>query len=249
MGDSLLAINVGASITPTKFVGGLDFSCALLSNATVKCFGLNRYGQLGQGNTTQYGNTAGSMATLPAISLGTGRTAVDIGAGYSHACAILDNATTKCWGRNNKGQLAVESNSNTIGAAAGQMGDNLLACPFSGFTPTKIIGGNTMTCFMNASGAIRCFGLGASGQLLLGSIANVGRANGEISTSLNVNMGTAISATTFGVGFYTVCAVTNNKRIKCWGSSLNGATGNGQTANNLGDVAGELGDSLPYLNH
>ena len=106
-----------------------------------------------------------------------------------------------------------------------------------------------MTCFMNASGAIRCFGLGASGQLLLGSIANVGRVAGEVSTSANVNMGTAISATSFGVGFYTVCGVTNNKRIKCWGSSLNGATGNGQTLNNLGDVVGELGDSLPYLNH
>ena len=249
MGDTLAAINLGASINPTKFVGGLDFTCALLSNATVKCFGGNRYGQLGQGNSTSYGNTAGSMTTLPAISLGTGRTAVDIAAGYSHVCAILDNTTAKCWGRNNKGQLAIESASTTIGAASGQMGDFLLACPFSGFAPTKIIGGNTMTCFMNSAGAIRCFGLGTSGQLLKGSTANFGRTNGDVSASTNVNMGTSVSATSFGVGFYTVCGITNGKLIKCWGSSLNGATGNGQTTNNLGDVAGELGDSLPFVNH
>ncbi len=103
---------------------------------------------------------------------------------------------------------------------------------------------------MNASGAIRCFGLGTSGQLLLGTApANFGRSNGDVSTSANVNMGTGISATSYSVGFYSVCGVMNNKRVKCWGSSLNGATGNGQTANNLGDVAGEVGDSLPYLNH
>ncbi len=249
MGDSLPTIYLGSGITPTKFGGGLDFTCALLSNATVKCFGGNRYGQLGQGSTIQLGDSAGEMTTLPAISLGTGRTAVDIGVGYSHACAILDNAAVKCWGRNNKGQLAVESTATTIGASAGQMGDSLIACPFSGFTPTKIIGGNTMTCFANASGAMRCFGLNTSGQLLLGSTTTLGRSNNDVSTSANINMGTGLTASSFGVGFYSACVITSNKRVKCWGSSLSGATGNGQTANNLGDVVGELGDSLPYMNH
>ncbi len=250
MGDNLLAINLGASLTPTKFVGGLDFTCALLSNASVKCFGSNRYGQLGQGSTISLGDNAGEMAALASINLGTGRTAVDIGAGISHACAILDNGTAKCWGRNNKGQAAAESANNTIGASAGQMGDSLLASPFPGaFVPAKVSGGNTSTCFMNAAGAVRCFGLGTTGQLLLGSIANTGRTNGDVSGSVNVNMGTGIAATSLGAGYYTNCVITNTKRIKCWGSSLSGATGNGQTANNLGDVVGELGDSLPFVNN
>ncbi len=249
MGDNLTAINLGSGLTPTKFAGGLDFTCALLNNATMKCFGNNRYGQLGVGSTVQLGDNAGEMAALAAISLGTGRTVVDIGAGYSHSCAILDNGTAKCWGRNNKGQVGIESTSNAIGTSPADMGNGLPIIPFTSFTPTKILGGNTMTCAANAAGAVRCWGLGSSGQLLVGSTANIGRSNNDIVNLTNVNFGTGLTAPSIGVGFYTVCAVTSDKRVKCWGNSLSGATGNGQTANNLGDVAGELGNSLPYMNH
>lgn len=249
MGDNLTAINLGAGLSPTKFAGGLDFTCARLSNATMKCFGNNRYGQLGVGSTVQLGDNAGEMAALAAISLGTGRTVVDIGAGYSHSCAILDNGTAKCWGRNNKGQLGIESTANAVGTAAADMGNGLPIVPFTSFTPTKILGGNTMTCAANAAGAVRCWGLGSSGQLLVGSVANIGRANNDIVNLANVNFGTGLSSASIGVGFYTVCTITSDKRVKCWGNSLSGATGNGQTANNLGDVAGELGNSLPYMNH
>jgi E3 ubiquitin-protein ligase HERC3 len=249
MGDTLAAVNVGAGRTASKLVGGLDFTCALLDNSTVKCWGNSRYGQVGQENSNSIGDGAGQMAALASINLGTGRTAVDIGGGYSHACAILDNSTSKCWGRNNKGQVGVNSASNTFGATAGSMGDALIANPFTSFVPAKIAGGNTFTCAMNAAGAVRCWGLGTTGQLLVGSSVNIGRSNNDIEGLTNVNMGTSVAASSVSVQFNSVCAIMTNKRIKCWGSSLSGATGSGQTANNLGDVAGELGDSLPYVNH
>ena len=72
---------------------------AILANGTVKFWGYNNNGQLGQGNTTNIGDGSGEMGdNLSAIDLGTGRTATAIAAGRYMAMAILDNGTVKAWG-------------------------------------------------------------------------------------------------------------------------------------------------------
>src|SRR5207249_4544729 len=76
-------------------------TCALLDNASVKCWGFNGFGQLGLGNTASRGDGAGEMGdSLPAVALGTGRTAVSISANRYDTCALLDKASGKCWGNN-----------------------------------------------------------------------------------------------------------------------------------------------------
>ena len=66
------------------------------------------------------GDGSGEMAVLPSIDLGTGRTATAIAAGNLHTCALLDNASVKCWGRNNKGQLGID-NTTDMGKTSGSM--------------------------------------------------------------------------------------------------------------------------------
>ena len=246
MGDSLSTVILGAGRTATKLVGGLDFTCALLDNFTVKCWGANRYGQIGNDSTTTTGTTSASMNALPAINLGS--SATELAGGYSHACAVLSNGTAKCWGRNVKGQLGIDSNANTWGSAAGDMA-TLPIVKVTTYTPAFMFGGNQSTCTINSAGGVRCFGLGLSGQLLLGSTVNIGDNNGEVAGLANVNLGTSVTASKLAVGFSHACVITNAKRIKCWGAAASGALGSGQTANNLGDVAGELGDSLPHVNN
>ena len=98
---------------------------AILANGTVKFWGINDYGQLGQGNTTRLGDNSGEMGdNLPAIDLGTGRTATAISSGRYMAMALLDNGTVKAWGYNNKGQLG-QGHTQNIGDGSGEMGDNL----------------------------------------------------------------------------------------------------------------------------
>ncbi|MEN9577128.1 MAG: hypothetical protein RJA70_137 [Pseudomonadota bacterium] len=53
-------------------------------------------------------NTAGEMGdNLPAVNIGTGRTALALTAGNAHTCALLDNGAVKCWGENGYGTLGL----------------------------------------------------------------------------------------------------------------------------------------------
>ena len=106
---SLSTVNLGTGRTATAIAAGANHTCAVLDNASVKCWGYNNYGQLGIGSTTRMGVSSGEMASLSAVNLGTGHTATAISAGHSHTCALLDNASVKCWGRNNQGQLGIDS--------------------------------------------------------------------------------------------------------------------------------------------
>ena len=83
---------------------GAEHTCARLSDGTVKCWGRNDHGQLGQGDTVSRGFDVGTMGDdLPPVDLGTGRTAIAIAAGIEHTCALLDDHTVKCWGYNTLG--------------------------------------------------------------------------------------------------------------------------------------------------
>ena len=66
------------------------------------------------------GNGTGEMAQLTGINLGTDRTATAISAGMEHSCALLDNASVKCWGDNDYGQLGID-NTTTMGDGSGEM--------------------------------------------------------------------------------------------------------------------------------
>jgi hypothetical protein len=83
---------------------GANHTCAILDNATVRCWGLGASGRLGYGNTSNVGDyqTPGSVGP---VDLGTGQTAAAISAGGRHTCALLDNARVRCWGYGGNGQL------------------------------------------------------------------------------------------------------------------------------------------------
>jgi len=86
----------------TQISAGNHYTCALLSNHTVECWGDNYDGDLGDG-TVNYSST-------PAHVKGVGGTGAlsnvtQIGAGYEHTCALLADHTVECWGSNYGGEL------------------------------------------------------------------------------------------------------------------------------------------------
>jgi hypothetical protein len=93
----------------------------------VKCFGNGTDGRLGYGNQNNLGDGPGEMGdALATVNLGTGRTVLAVSAGLAHTCAMLDDATVKCWGNGGSGRRG-SGNTTRVGATASHMGDNLIA--------------------------------------------------------------------------------------------------------------------------
>ena len=106
---------------------GAFHSCGVLNNASLKCWGRGSLGQLGQGARGNIGDMANEMgANLSAIALGLGRTVRTVVGGEGHTCALLDDASIKCWGRGDFGQLGQGATAHR-GDAASEMGTNLSA--------------------------------------------------------------------------------------------------------------------------
>ena len=129
----------------TAIAVGSEHSCVILDNASVKCWGYNGAGQLGIENNINIGNFPRSMALLPTVNLGTGRTATAISAGMEHTCALLDNASVKCWGRNTYGQLGIDDNT-TMGDGSGEMAALPTVNLGTGRTATAISVGYQHSC-------------------------------------------------------------------------------------------------------
>lgn len=249
LGNALAAVDLGTGRTAAAVTAGSGFSCALLDDGNVKCWGNNNYGSLGQGNTAHRGDAAGELGdNLPPVNLGTGRTAVAIQAGMAHACAILDNGSLKCWGLNTYGQLGI-GNGLTRGDQANEMGDSLPAVDLgAGRTATALALGGYHSCAILNDASLKCWGYGAYGAIGSGNKASLGDGAGEMGDMLPVvALGTGRTATRIAAGGHHTCAVLDNGSLKCWGYNVDGELGLGD-AMNRGDGANEMGDLLPAVN-
>jgi alpha-tubulin suppressor-like RCC1 family protein len=248
MGDDLPAVDLGTGRTAVDLTAGYGHTCALLDNGAVKCWGDNFHGQLGLGDTDPRGDDAKEMGDdLPAVDLGTGRTALGFTARAGHMCALLDNGAVKCWGENQDGALGL-GGTDTRGDEAGEMGDALPAVDLgTGRTAVGLSAGARATCALLDNGAVKCWGENARGRLGLGDINNRGDEAGEMGDALPaVDLGTGRTAIDLIVGHPYTCALLDNGEVKCWGDNRDGALGLGDI-NNRGDEAGEMGDALPAV--
>src|SRR5262249_8686444 len=83
---------------------GGNHTCALISNSLPQCWGLNTFGQLGDG-TTSPSETPVSVSGL--------NFALSIAAGTSHTCAVVESGVARCWGANAVGQLGDQTTNNS----------------------------------------------------------------------------------------------------------------------------------------
>lgn len=247
MGLSLPALAFGAGARVRSFGLGFEHACAVLDDGRVKCWGSNYAGQLGVGDLLGRGPLPNQMGdALPAVNLGTGRTAKMVVAGTGHSCAILDNNTLKCWGQNAVGQLGL-GDAKDRGGAAGDMGDALPVVDLgTGRTAKAIAAGEAHTCAILDDDSLKCWGLGNNGRLGRsdGDTSQRGNEAGEMGDALlAIDLGTGRHAVAVGAGKEHTCAVLDNGTLKCWGKGTSGQLGQGNGAE-IGNQNNEMGDKL-----
>ncbi len=200
----------------TAITAGLDQTCALVAGGTVKCWGANDYGQLGDGTNTA-SNTAVEVTGVA------GATAIT--ADLDHTCALVAGGTVKCWGYNNYGQLgnATTTNSNIAVEVAGVAG------------ATAITAGHYHTCALVTGGTVKCWGRDDSGQSGNGTFTS--------SNTTAVDVTGVAGATAIAAGGDHSCALVAGGTVKCWGQNGFGELGNGTnaTSNTAVDVTGVAG--------
>lgn len=240
MGDGLPGVDLGTGRTAKAVACGRNHTCALLDNNAVKCWG-DREALGTSENVGRYvGDGPGEMGNdLPNVSLGTGRTARAIAAGLSHSCAILDDATLKCWGNNIWGAAG---NGTNVSPQFGTMGDNLFPVNVgAGRTVKAVTAGAYHTCALLDIGSVKCWGLNGSGQLGQGHSRNLGNSPTDMGDNLPaVQLGLGRSAKAVSAGAYFTCALLDDGSVKCWGG---GALGTGDQVPR-GAVPGDMGDNL-----
>ena len=153
--------------TPVSISAGDDFSCALMDNRKVMCWGENNDGRLGQGPL------ATDDETTPVwVIMGDSETAHFLDIGTKSACMILDSGETKCWGTNEEGQI-------------GQGDTDLDFYP----TPTEVNGNHDFValsinsdtiCAITSDAEGYCWGDNEAGQIGRGSIDTDEPTPGEI---------------------------------------------------------------------
>ena len=249
MGNGLPYVDLGTNSEVQQIATGQNFSCALLMDGNVKCWGDNLSGVLGTGDSVPAGDQPGTMGdTLPVINLGSGRTAIQIAAGAFHVCAVLDNGSLKCWGSNGNGELGL-GDTESRGDDLNEMGDMLPVVDLgSVLGVVQVKAGSGFTCAVLENNLVKCWGSNAFGQLG-GNISDHGGTPGSMGDNLPfVDLGTGRLVRGITTGTHHACAVLDNNLVKCWGSNQYAQLGLGEaTSEHRGDGPDEMGDNLPYV--
>ena len=239
----------------TAISAGAAHSCALINDGTARCWGLNDYGQLGNGSTTD--------STTPVTVSGlTGVTAISAGA--NHSCALINDGTARCWGWNGNGATGIgegeTTNSTTPVTVSGLTGataisaggyhrcalinDGTARCwgglgndgPTYGMEPVTVSGltgataisaGTEHSCALINDGTARCWGANDSGEL----------GNGDtVYSATPVTVSGLTGVTAISAGGYHSCALINDGTARCWGWNFSREFGNDDTTNSTTPV-------------
>ena len=200
---------IGLSSGIASVALGEQHTCALLENGTVKCWGGNSYGQLGDGTTV--------LRTSPVDVVGL-TDVVALSAGAFYTCAKTRAGEMKCWGDNWAGQLG-------NGARSFSSTPTAISFPSGAPAVRQIAAGVAHSCAILGDGSLYCWGSNAFGQI------------GNDQTALHASpagvYGLESGVLSLGAGLRHTCALMTSGGVRCWGSNQFGQLGNATTDDSI----------------
>ena len=193
----------------TQIATGHDNTCALLSDQSVKCWGLLiQYERNERGSSWSSTSSPTPIPSLSGVS--------SISNGGWHICALIGQIA-KCWGRNEYGQIGSNNRTDTVSPQTVVQNNR----PFS--QVKAISAGGFNTCALSVYGLGYCWGSNSHGQL---GRSDTGLYSPE-TMLVDPPYGLRVSSISSGGGLN--CAIMEDKTVKCWGFNANGELGDGTT--------------------
>ena len=236
-----------------QIASGASHSCVVKRGGTVACWGVNTFGQLGDGTTARSSSPVNVIGVSDAVS---------IACGTSFTCVLTTKRKVSCWGANYSGQLGDGTKVDRPTAAFVSQLDGV----------TAVATAENHACAVVAGGAVQCWGKNSEGQLgngsttdslfptPLASLAGVEQivaasrftcvrlGSGQVSCWGANTLGqlgtgspnpspnpspatTSVSdALSIWVGYEHACAVRKTGAVVCWGAAGSGQVGSGSVA-------------------
>jgi alpha-tubulin suppressor-like RCC1 family protein len=194
-----------------EVASGASHNCARLADGTVRCWGSNVYGALGEGTTdtgegaaqpTTYRTEPGHVAGLSDVA--------QISAFSETTCAVTKQGQVACWGKNERGRLG-------NGEWGGEQSRPVV---IDGITTAVEVDVGAHACARLRDGTMRCWGWNAWG--MLGDGTDVDSATRPV-----VVRGLS-GVKQIAVGSTSTCARTD-RGTYCWGFNNYGQLGDGTT--------------------
>ncbi|PRP93684.1 RCC1 domain-containing protein [Enhygromyxa salina] len=213
----------------TSVVAGISHSCVGYAGGQVRCFGRAGDGQLGYGNVNIIGDDE-LPSSVGFVDLGAPATILATEGGSFHTCAVLNNGSVVCWGRESEGRLGY-----ALGGMNEDVGDDetpaqhveMFGPVMVGGTVTQLVLGFAHTCALLDDGTVRCWGESNNGQLGYGNANDIGDDETPASAG-PVPVGGLV--TQLAGGWYHTCAILETNQVKCWGKGNEGRLGYGNVA-------------------
>lgn len=212
-----IAFDVANSVS---VAASLNAACASHPEGGVSCWGSDRYGALGDGDS--------DTAPLPVSVQGVDdawRVALSAGYYSGFGCALARSGTIDCWGSNDRGQLGDGSvvPRNAAAAVAG-IGDAV-----------ALALGLEFACALRVGGQVACWGAGSGGQL------GDGRNSDSALPVAVLGIGAAHKVVTSNYASHA-CALVDSA-LWCWGNNGSGQLGDGTRTGAASPVATAPGSS------
>ena len=186
---------------------GQQHACAVLRDGTVRCWGNNDRGELGDGTT---------LSRTEPVRVAAIDDAIQVALGHRHSCALRKSGSVACWGADQAGQLGRGTNlddasSDAFAATAGRVIDVTDA--------RQVVAGKNFTCALVAGGDVRCWGSGREGGLGNGlpaahSAPVAVRWSWEPKPSARLG---SVEVLEVQVGESCSCARLSDGAVRCWG--------------------------------
>lgn len=186
---------------------GHSESCAVKTDGSLWCWGLNYAGQVGDGTAT--------MRAAPVQVFGMASGVAGVSVGNSYACAVKTDGSVWCWGNNNGGVYGDGTTESSLVPVRAKLTPQAKA----------VTAGDRHVCAVATDGTVWCWGDNVYGVLGYATPCDAGLCAKPSPARVSGLPANIVAAT---AGYIWTCALDSHGTVWCWGSDDSGQLGDGK---------------------